>query len=220
MSEVVLVTGSETLTGRKLIEKLLARGSTVVAPIAGRETEKNETGSPDLCVLTWNRSSWFSAKTVVRETLRLNGRIDAAWLLHQRRPATTPFAEAASGDVEEILEHGVKGGVALARELMPVLAAAGGFLGLVIPRSGGGDPGSLEALEDGAFAGFAASLVREVPPSLWSCGFACTSPDAEGFTDAVLDMYDRRPAKLRGRWFRYTEGRRPFGGPLFADAPA
>ena len=218
MSEVVLVTGSETLTGRKLIEKLLARGSKVVAPVAGKETERNETGSPDLCVLTWNRSSWFSAKAVVREALRLYGRIDAGWLLQPGRPAAGPFAEAVSGDVEDVLENTVKGSVALTRELLPVLASSGGFLGMVRPHRSGGESGPLEALADGAFAGFASSLIRETPPSLWSCGFASASPDAEGFASAILGLRDERPSKLRGRWYRYAEGRRPFGGPGIVDS--
>lgn len=217
MSKVVLVTGSESLTGRKLIEKLLAREYKVVAPVAGKETDRNKTGTVNLTVLTWNRSSWFSAKAVIRETLRMHGQLDAAWLLNNHSISTPDFAEAGSGDVENILEHAIKGNVALTRELLPVLASHNGFLGMVSPHRTGMNPGPLEALADGAFSGFASSLISETPPSLWSCGFTSASPDADGFTDAIIKSWDDRPAKLRGRWYRFTESRRPFGKSTITD---
>ena len=217
MSDVVLVTGSESLTCRKLIEKLLARGCRVVAPVAGRETDRSETGTANLTVLTWNRASWFSAKAVVREALRHHGQINAALVLSVRTASAPPFPEAGSGDVEEILEHSVKGNIALVRELSPILSAGGGFLGMVVPHRVGGLPGPLDALADGAFNSFATSLIRETLPSLWACGFYSRSPDAEGFTDAILRNREERPEKLRGRWYRYTEGRGPFGRPGISD---
>ncbi len=210
MSKTVLVTGSESLTGRKLIEKLLARDCRVVAPVAGKETDRNETGTANLTVLTWNRASWFSAKAVVRETLRHYGQIDAALILNSHTSGPV-FSEAASSDVEDVLEHSVKGSVALVRELSPLLSATGGFLGMVIPHRVGGNAGPLDALADGAFKGFAASLIQETQLSLWACGFLSTSPDADGFTDAVIANWENRPEKLRGNWYRYTEARGPFG---------
>ena len=173
MSKVVLVTGSESLTGRKLIEKLLARDCRVVAPVAGRETDRSETGTANLTVLTWNRASWFSAKAVVRETLRHHQRIDAALILSGHTATAPAFSEAGSGDVEEILEHSVKGSVALVRELSPILSADSGFLGMVVPHRSGGLPGPLDALADGAFNSFATVFracsipVRTSRPKAW-----------------------------------------------------
>lgn len=213
MNEVVLVTGSETLTGRKLIEKLLARGSRVVAPIAGKETETNETGTPNLTVLTWNRSSWFSTKAVIREVLRRFGGIDAAWILHRHTSSDPDFAATGSSDIENVLEQSVKGSVALVRELVPVLEHSGGFLGMVIPHKAGAAPGPLDAMAYGAFKGFSESLIRETNPALWACGFFCNSPDADGFTTELLRLRDEKPGKLRGCWYRYTDGRGPFRGP-------
>lgn len=212
MNEVVLVTGSETLTGRKLIEKLLARGSRVVAPIAGKETQASETGTPNLTVLTWNRSSWFSTKAVTREVLRQFGRIDAAWILHQQSNVVQDFSEAGSSDIESVLEQSIKGTVALVRELAPLLINTGGFLGMVIPHRPGAAPGPLDSLAYGAFKGFSESLIAETNPALWACGFVCKSPDADGFTTDLIRLKDERPSKLRGSWYRYADGRRPFGG--------
>ncbi len=217
MNEVVLVTGSETLTGRKLIEKLLARGSQVVAPVSGRETETNETGTSNLTVFSWNRSSWFSTKAVIREILRRFGQIDTAWILHQSTPSVSSFSEAGSSDIETILEQSIKSSVAMVREITPLLEASRGFLGIVVPHRPGGTPGPLDALALGAFTGFSTSLLRETSPELWACGFQCNSPDAEGFTTDILRLHGEKPDKLRRRWFRYAEGRRPFGGSTITD---
>lgn len=217
MNEVVLVTGSESLTGRKLIEKLLAQGSQVVAPVAGKETETKETGTPNLTVLTWNRSSWFSTKAVIREIIRRFDKIDAAWVLHPSIPAVQDFSEVSSGDIETVLEQSVKGSVALVREITPLLKASGGFLGMVVPHRSGGAPGPLDALALGAFTGFSSSLIRETDPSLWACGFISNSPDAEGFTANLIRLREEKPGKLRGRWYKYADGRRPFGGSTFVD---
>ncbi len=217
MNEVVLVTGSESLTGRKLIEKLLARGSQVVAPVAGKETDTKETGTPNLTVLTWNRSSWFSTKAVIREIIRRFDKIDAAWVLHQPTPSVQDFSEVGSSDIETVLEQSVKGSAALVREIIPLLEASGGFLGMVVPHRSGGAPGPLDALALGAFTGFSGSLIRETDPSLWACGFFCNSPDAEGFTADLIRLREEKPGKLRGRWYKYADGRRPFGGSSIVD---
>ena len=218
MNEVALVTGSETLTGRKLIEKLLARGTKVVAPIAGKETDTTESGASNLTVLTWNRSSWFSTKAVVRESLRLHGRIDAAWLLHHPPSTRSAFADATTGDIETVLEQSVKSSVALVRELSGPLSGSRGFLGLVLPYRTGVPAGPMDSLASAAFAGFAGTFAKEAGPVLWACGFTSTSPDADGFAADLVRLSDEKPEKLRGRWYRYTGGRRPFGGPSIVDS--
>jgi len=212
MSDVVLVTGSETLTGRKLIEKLLAQGCHVVAPVAGKETNTAETANPNLTVLTWNRSSWFSTKAIVRETIRKLGDVNAAWILYQRPSNAPNFANAGGSDIENVLEQSVKSNIALVREVLPLLESSGGFLGMVVPHRGGGTPGALEELSYGAFVAFAESLIRDSTFSLWCAGFVCKSPDADGFTTNLIRLEAERSKKLRGSWYRYPESRWPFGG--------
>ena len=212
MKEVVLVTGSETLTGRKLIEKLLAKGSQVVVPVAGKETNIKDTGTPNLTVLSWNRSSWFSTKTVVREILRRFGRIDSAWVLHQPAAAVDIFEDSGSSGIEAVLEHSVKGNVAIIRELYAPISSSKGFLAVVIPHRAGGSISPLEALTFGAFSSFSTSLFQETNETIWMCGFKSSSPDAEGFIENMIRMQEERPEKLRNQWFKYAEGRRIFGG--------
>jgi len=219
MNEVSLVSGSETLTGRKLIEKLLARGSQVIAPVAGAATQANETKRENLCVLTWNRSSWFSTKAVVREALRRYGRIDSGWILHQVPPPLRNFSEAGSNDIEAVLEQSIKGSIALARELLPLLEDSSGFLGMVLPHQSGTVRGPLDSLAHGAFTGFSTSLIQEVKLDLWACAFISKSTNAGDFATKIIELGNSKPVKLRGRWYRYAEGRRFFGGSTMLDTP-
>ena len=216
MNEVVLVTGSESLTGRKLIEKLLTRGCRVIAPIAGKETETNDTGTENLTVLTWNRASWFSAKTVIRESIRLYGRIDAAWIVHRPSRVTRSFFESGSSDIEAVLEQDVKGSLAMIRDLLPHLESSAGFLGMVVSHGSGGPGGPMAGLAQGAFTGFTGAFIREAGPGLWTCGINSSSPDADGFTTALIRLWDEKPSRLRGRWYHYSEGRRPFAASAFS----
>ena len=215
MNEVTLVTGSESLTGRKLIEKLLMRGCRVIAPVAGKETETNVTGTENLNVLTWNRASWFSAKTVIRESISLYGRIDAAWIVHRPSRDTRSFFESGSSDIEAVLEKDVKGSLAIIRDLLPHLESSAGFLGMVVPHGSGGP---MAGLSQGAFTGFTGAFIREAGPGLWTCGINSSSPDADGFTTALIRLWDEKPSRLRGRWYHYSEGRRLFAASAFSDS--
>ncbi len=220
MSKVVLVTGGNTLTGRKLIEKLLSREFRVITPVPGKGSESPETGTKNLTVLNWNRASWFSTKNLVREILRIHGELDAAFVLNHHISSGLALDEMDSSQVENVLEQSVKSDVSLVRELT-ALPLHGGkdafFLGMVIPHRKGGAPEPLDALAEGAFKGFAASVIRNNRPGWWSCGFVNTSADAESFAEALIDRWQQRPPKLRGNWYRYAEGKRPFGGSGIVD---
>lgn len=218
MNEVVLVSGSESLTGRKLVEKLLARGCRVVAAVAGKGTETSKTDTEKLTVFTWNRASWFSTKTVVRETLRLFHRIDAAWILHGPTQNFKPFAEIGTSDIEEALEQTIKGSIALARELLFSFNSTDGFMGMVLPHSSGGPDGTMAALTKGAFIKFTGAFIKEAEQTVWACGMQSSSPDADGFTSAMLRLWDEKPAKLRGRWYRHRDRQRLFKNRAFSDS--
>lgn len=217
MDEVVLVAGSESLIGRKLIEKLLERGIHVVAPVTGKKTEISEVKKKNLTVLNWNKNSWFSTKTVVRETHRLFHRIDAVWILHSPTRALNPLMENDMNVIEDVLTRQLKGSVALTRDVQPFLELSQGFLGLVVSQAPDGPNGPVDALSDGGFTGFSTALIRSQNLSFWACGMQTNSPDADGFTSAIIDLWDKRPEKLRGRWYRYSEGRQVFRKSSFSD---
>lgn len=217
MTEVVLITGSETLLGRKLIEKHLALGRSVVAPIAGKGTARSETGNEKLTVLSWNRASWFSAKAIVREAMRIHGRIDQAYVLHQEPQGVRPFAESDASEAEEVLENDVKGAYALTRELWPLLERHEGSAIFAVPHRPGSHRGSLEALAVGAFKGWTGALLERPGSAVWACGFQTESTDTESFCEKILQETSARTEKLRGRWLLYTERRRLLSGSSIFD---
>jgi len=208
MKEVALVIGSETLAGRKLIEKLLSKGHTVVAPVPGKETETRDTETDNLCVISWNRASWFSAKNVVRETIRRFGKIDTLWLFHQRSGFQDSLEASAAEEIEMVIDESIKGSVAAAREALPYLKQSSGFLGMVIPHQSGIIPGPLESLVKGAFTGLADYLIKNSSGHIWSCGILSNSPDADGFAERLIIIKNEKPPKLRGKWFIYSEKRK------------
>lgn len=216
MKEVVLVTGSESLTGRKLIEKILARSSCVVAPVVGKVSDTLETETENLTVLTWNPASLFSTKTIIRETLRLHSHIDAAWIINSNKRINIPFTEAGSSEIEAFLEQNIKGIVTLTRQLLPSLK--GGFLGYVLPHSSANPPEPLSALITSAFSGFATAVIRTEETDIWTCGCRSTSSDVENFTSEMIRLWDNRPDKLRKHWYCYRDKRRLFNFSAFSDS--
>lgn len=208
MDEVVLVSGGETNIGRKLIEKLLEQGSRVVAPIAGESTETPDSGTENLSVFMWNRASWFSTKAIIRETLRLFRQINSAWILHSPIQNLPPLGSCNPSDIDDVLEQNIKGFLALTREIIPSLRETNGFLGMVVPGNPDEQTYPLDAMTEGAFAGFAESFIRDTGSSIWSCGMQTSSSDFDGFIAAMLKLQEEKPLQLRGRWYRHTDKQR------------
>ena len=171
MSKITLVTGSDTLTGRKLIEKLLHGDTHVVAPIQSSTKDIMTSNTSNLTTLTWNRFSWFSTKSMIREILQNHKTINAALILHSHAVSEKDFQEAPYNEIDNIVDYSVKSNIILMRELIPVLEASSGFLGMVIPHRSNWKTGPLHSLTDGAFVGFSESIIHEPGSNIWSCGF-------------------------------------------------
>ena len=218
MQKAVLVTGGESPMGAKLIEKLLEKDYRVAAStdISSKEVMPPKLTSENLVRLVWNPGSWFSAKTVAREVIRKYQRLDAAWILHCPPWDLRSFADIGSADIERVLEHVVKGAIALTREILPLLEETSGFLGLIAAHGSGG---ALNALAEGAFLGFAEAIIKETSPRIWSCGMQSPSPDDAAFTESIVNLCEDRPPKLRGRWYCHTGKPRMLGQTSFSDSP-
>ncbi len=201
MEKVVLVSESESFVGRSLINILLKKGCQVIAVATGDETPADETER--LITLSWNPASWFSTKAIVRESLRLFNHIDAVWIIHSSDKITKPFAEIDSSDIEKTLEQKIKGSIALSRELLAALESTDSFLGMVVPHETGARSGIMNGLSQGAFTGFATALMKEGDLKTWSCGMHSNSPDALEFSTAMVCLWEERPPRLRGRWYRH-----------------
>ncbi|OQX28680.1 MAG: hypothetical protein B0D92_07635 [Spirochaeta sp. LUC14_002_19_P3] len=208
MNEVVLVSGTETSLGGKLIETILEQGSHVIVPFVGNATDIPDSGTENLTLFPWNRSSWFSTKTVIRESLRLFHQINSAWILHSPIQNLPALDGCTSSDIDNVLEQNIKGFVALTREIIPALKESNGFLGMVHAGSAEQSADTLDAMAEGAFTGFAETFIREAASSIWACGMHTASTDFDSFIAAMLKLRDEKPVQLRGRWYRHTDKQR------------
>ncbi len=219
MDKVVLVAGGESALGRKMIKHLLDMNCRVIVPVDGdKMTVVSKTETDNLTVINWNRASWFSTKTVIRETLRLFHRIDAAWVIHEPMQTIKSFVELGSGDIEEVLDRTIKGSIAITRDLYSPLESTEGFLGLVLSHCLGVPGNTMYALAQGAFTGFAEAFIKEASSSIWTCGMQNFSTKPEAFATAIIQLWDERPERLRQRWYRFTEKPPAFKKMAFSDS--
>ena len=212
MSKITLVTGSDTLTGRKLIEKLLHRDTHVIAPIQSNTKDIMNSNTSNLTTLTWNRFSWFSTKSMIREILQNHKTINAALILHSHAVFEKDFQEAPCNEIDNVMDYSIKGNVILMRELIPMLEASSGFLGMVIPHRSNWKTGPLHSLTDGAFAEFSKSIIHDLNSDIWSCGFHSRSSDVDKFCSEIIQAIRDKPRKLQNKWLLHTDGKKPFGG--------
>jgi len=233
MKEVVLVVGSETLTGRKLIEKQLSLGNVVVAVIPGGNTQTNETETENLLVIEWNRLSWFSAKAVIREALIKFGRIDSAWLFYRRPESDGKLTEIPPENIDSAIDMSIRGNTAMTREILNAFNYTGTFekhgtsetentgeteniikekfFAMVMPHQSGRPSAAdlsntpMENMTEKAFRGLADSVMQDKQRKVWFCGLISTSPDAEGFVDKIISLREELPKKLKNKWFLYND---------------
>lgn len=204
MAKVVLITGSETSLGRKLVDKELGRGNRVVAPVASKSSNTADNSREDLLVLPWNRSSVFSTKTVIREAQRQFGKLDRAILLSPAGAEATYFMEMSVNEVDEVIDQSIRGNAYITRELSQVIQETGSMtLGFVLQSGKNSSP--LYNGSKGFFRNFADTLMLELSPGTDLCGFITESPDLEGFADFILQYLEDLPEKARGNWLKHSD---------------
>lgn len=121
MGKVILITGSETLLGRKLIEKNLAAGNKVIAPVISRDENSGEPQKNNLLVLPWNKSSIISSRTVIREGMRIFRSIDEAILVYSENKTNEQLSDFSTSEIDEAIESSIHGTVYLTRELLKIM---------------------------------------------------------------------------------------------------
>lgn len=210
MEKVVLITGSESLLGRKLVEKSLNRGLKVVAPVGSNSGSGTDSGREDLLVIPWNRSSVFSAKTVVREAERQFGKLDMALFLSPHSTELSYLMELSVSDLDNHLDNTIRGPVYLVKETLSAMQKKdGGQLCFTMTGSK-----SMQALQKGSFGffrSFADSLILESDPKMQMCGFLSDSNDMENYADFILELLSQDiPPKALGQWLKHSERKNLF----------
>lgn len=211
MGKVVLIAGSETLLGRKLVEKELDRGNRVVAPVnSTKEGVSGESSRKNLLVIPWNKPSLFSARTVLQETLRRWGAPDRAYILDGLPKETDPFADLSLADLDRMVDREIKGYLYLTHLLLDTLKGReGGALFFIRQVRGDGDS-SLNRGISGFFREMSDALMTEKPDGVTLAGFLSRTTNVESCAESILDLTENLPEKARGKWLRITEKKSPF----------
>jgi len=210
MEKVVLITGSESLLGRKLVEKSLSRGLKVAAPVASNAGNSADSGREDLMVVPWNRSSVFSAKTVVREVERQFGKIDQALFLSPHSTELSYLMELSVSDLDQHFDNTIRGPVYLVKEMLSSMQKKKGGQ-LCFAMTGVKSMQSLQRGSSGFFRSFADSLIQESDAGLQMCGFLSDSTDMESYADFILEILkEELPAKALGQWLKHSERKNLF----------
>jgi NADP-dependent 3-hydroxy acid dehydrogenase YdfG len=217
MEKVVLITGSETLLGRKLVEKELYRGNLVAAPVSSKKDSSSgsESSRKNLMVLSWNRSSLFSAKTIMREVCRKWGRIDRALIIDPNLSGGLPFSELPVTDIDDMIDREIKGMLYLTRELLQLFQKQDEAL-LSYIRSGKPslEQNAAERGRSGFFRDFSDRLLEEKSENIYKIGFINAASNVDICADFILELCESQPEKACGEWLKATDKKS-----LFANIP-
>lgn len=210
MGKVILITGSETLLGRKLIEKNLAAGNRVIAPVHSKNENSNEPQKNNLFVVPWNKSSVISTRTVIREGIRVFQKIDEAILVYSENKTNDQLLDFSTSEIDESIDSTINGIVYLTRELIKFIGSErDSAISFVIARKSQKRESSMEMGFRGFFRAFADGVILE-NNSLYRCAFTTTVSEMDSYATFICNLLEERPAKANGQWLSYTERKNLF----------
>ncbi len=211
MSQVVLIAGSETLLGRKIVEKELARGNRVVAPVSSsRESGSGESSRDNLLVIPWNRTSLFSAKTVIQETVRKWDTPDRVYILDGKSRESDPFSDLSLADLDRIVDQELKGFLYLSHLIINLLKKKNGSSLFFVRQFSTGRESGLDSGCAAFFKEMADGIMAEGEERISLCGFLSQTSNADVCAESILEYAVSLPDKARGEWLRIGEKKNRF----------
>ncbi len=206
MDKIVLIIGSETLLGRKLIEISLNKGYRVIAPVMTTQEKLKESTKKNLRIIPWNRGSLISAKTVLREALRSYGKIDTVIFIHPEAKAGASLAEMPIETVEETLNTFLHGSIYLMKELIDYFQEKEeGSLIFAETEKESESSSPVSNLIKGGFHSFSDSILLSQLPGVYKCGFTTMVSEMEEFGEYILKMCEEKDSRANGEWLKFSE---------------
>lgn len=205
MEKVILITGSETLLGRKLIEKNLAAGNKVIAPVLSKDENNAEPQKNNLLVLPWNKSSIISSRTVIREGMRIFRSIDEAILVYSENKTNDHLSDFTTSEIDQSIESSIHGIVYLTRELLKIMDRnRSKTLAYALTRKSRSTADPLEKGFKGFFRSFSDAVISS-ETSIFTCGFTSDVTDMDSFAHFITSTLRDKPEKGDGQWLDYRE---------------
>ena len=210
MGKVILITGSETLLGRKLIEKNLSAGNKVIAPVQSKDKNSNEPQKNNLLVVPWNKSSVISTRTVLREGIRVFRKIDEAILVYSENKTNDQLLDFSTSEIDALIESSINGMVYLTKELLKILnSEENSALSFAWVRKAVNTINPVEAGVKGFFRTFAnATIVNN--DTIYKCAFTTSVTEMDSYASFICNVLSDRPLKADSQWLNYADRKNLF----------
>ena len=211
MGKTVLIIGSETLLGRKLIELYLGSGCRVVAPVMTEQEKLKESEKKNLQVIPWNRSSLISAKTVFRETLRIYGSLDQTIVVNPELNDGIGLEDTDYERMDEILGTYLHGNLYLIKEVLGFYDRQdAGDLAFAETPKGQNSSSLLSSLIGAAFHSMAESMINSEYSHGLFCGFTSRLTEMEDYAQFIKGFLDSGDSRINGEWLLFSERKKMF----------
>ena len=206
MDKIVLIVGSETLLGRKLIELSLNKGYRVIAPVMTSQEKLKESSNKNLRVIPWNRGSLISSKTVLREAVRSFGRIDTVLIVHPESKVGSSLSETNVETIDEALNTFIHGSIYLVKELMDYfITEEKGTLAFAEPERETDSNSPVNNLIKGGFHALSDAILLSRIPGIYKCGFSTQVTEMDDFGDFILNILENADPRANGEWLKFSE---------------
>jgi len=197
MPRAILVTEADSRLGAELVRLLVERGYSVAAVMdASGRGEAVESRNPLL--LSWNRRSPVSARSVLLSVLNAFETLDEALLLEPPAATTASLVQASSAEIDRALDD-AKGPLFLLREVLSTFARTG--RGTVSFVAGGAAAGPVEAATREAFRGLTAAVLAAPGDGIVANGFQAGPGTADEYAAFIDRTLEEKGRKISGRWF-------------------
>ncbi|OQY33277.1 MAG: hypothetical protein B6241_08395 [Spirochaetaceae bacterium 4572_59] len=206
MDKVVLIIGSETLLGRKLIELSLNKGYKVIAPVMTSQEKLKESSKKTLQIIPWNRSSVISSKTVIRESLRAFGKIDSVLFVHPDVKINDNLQDTSIEMIEETLNTLLHGSIYLIKELLGYfIREEKGSIAFAETEKAHQTVSPLTNLISGGFHSFSDSILQSLLPGIYKCAFTTKITEMDDYAEFILNILSSSDDRADGEWLKFTE---------------
>jgi len=197
MPRAILVTEADSRLGAELVRLLVERGFSVASVMdASGRGDAAESRNPLL--LSWNRRSPVSARSVLLSVLNAFETLDEALILEPPAATATSLAQASSADIDRALDD-AKGPLFLLREVLSTFSRTGrGTVGFV---AGGAPAGPVEAAAREAFRGLATAVLAAPGEGVVANGFQAGPGGADEYAAFIDRTLEEKGRKISGRWF-------------------
>ena len=207
MEQACLVTGKSGPLVVELVRCLESLNRRTLVTRSG-QMDLGEIDEDSTTVISWNRRSALSARSVLLHASNVFGRLDEAIVVFSPAADTATFHESSIVGIEDRIDAEVKGYLYILREtLASMLKQGGGSVAIVVHLESAEFRSPLESTATGAFVSLAESLARLYNSEDLSVKlFRSDSGDLTGFANFVCDGLLSVRRRRNARWRRFGSG--------------